>query len=50
MAEKPPFIVRTNDPEVIEKIYKLFMRIGGWENVKFLFENLRLNDETEEKN
>ena len=45
-AEKPPFIARTNDPIVIEEIYRLFIRLGGWENAKFLFENLRLNTET----
>ena len=45
LAEKPPFIARTNDPAVIEEIYKIFIRLGGWDNAKFLFENLRLNDE-----
>ena len=45
-AEKPPFIARTNDPAVIEEIYQLFIRLGGWENAKFLFENLRLNTGT----
>lgn len=44
-TEKPPFIARTNDPAVIEKIYQLFIRMGGWQEVKFLFENLRLNDD-----
>lgn len=42
--EKPPFIARTNDPKVIARINKLFIKIEGWENVKFLFENLRLNE------
>lgn len=44
-AEKPPFIARTNDPAVIEKIYNIFIRMGGWQEVKFLFENLRLNED-----
>lgn len=41
--EKPPFIARTNNPATVERIYKLLIKIGGWENVKFLLENLRLN-------
>ena len=41
--EKPLFVARTNDPKVIERIYELFFKIGGWENLKFMFENLRLN-------
>ena len=47
MAEKPPFIVRTNDPAVIEKIHQLFIRLGDWQDAKFLLENLRLNDDSE---
>ena len=47
ISEKPPFIARTNDPAVIEEIYRLFIKLGGWENAKFLFENLRLNDDLE---
>ena len=43
--EKPPFIARTNDPEVIKHIYELFIEIGGWQEAKFLLENLRLNIE-----
>lgn len=46
-AEYPPFVVKTNDSDVIEQIYQLLMRIGGWENAKFLLENLRLNDSQE---
>ena len=43
--EKPPFIARTNDPEVIKHIYELFIEIGSWQEAKFLLENLRLNIE-----
>jgi|GEM_PF-2909294 len=42
-VEKPPFVARTNDSEVVNKIYELFINLGGWENAKFLLENLRLN-------
>lgn len=38
-----PFMARTNDPAVIERINQLFIEIGGWENVQFLLENLRLS-------
>lgn len=38
----PPFMARTNDPAVIERIERLFIEIGGWWNVQFLLENLRL--------
>lgn len=44
--KKPPFIVRTNDAEIIKRIEKLLIRIGGWENAKFLLENLRLNEDS----
>lgn len=38
----PPFMARTNDPAVIERIERLFIENGGWGNVQFLLENLRL--------
>ncbi len=41
-VKTPPFIATTNDPKVIERIHTLFIKIGGWENLKFLFENLIL--------
>lgn len=42
--EPPIFMARTNDPEVIKRINRLFIKIGGWGNVQFLLENLRLID------
>ena len=44
----PPFMARTNDPAVIERINRLFIEIGGWSNVQFLLENLRLIDGSDE--
>ena len=44
----PPFMARTNDPAVIERINRLFIEIGGWGNVQFLLENLRLIDRSDE--
>lgn len=44
----PPFMARTNDPVVIERINRLFIEIGGWSNVQFLLENLRLIDRSDE--
>lgn len=41
--KEPPFVAKTNDPEVINHIYKLFVKMGGWEEAKFLLENLRMN-------
>lgn len=46
--EPPIFMARTNAPEVIERINRLFIKIGGWGNVQFLLENLRLIDRSDD--